>query len=132
MRIDVQPGCTSWACCGASRPDRSRPSWTTTSRWSRQHGRPATRPCWPTGCPGHRNSARPRTGSGGPDPPMGTSPLPGRDDPHVVLLRRIFLTIVIASSLLLIPWIAYLAVSLPDHHVAGHWKAAWVGFDVGL
>lgn len=63
---------------------------------------------------------------------MGASPFPGRDDPHVVLLRRIFLTVVIAASLLLIPWIAYLAVSLPDHHVAGHWKAAWVGFDIAL
>jgi hypothetical protein len=63
---------------------------------------------------------------------MSSTPIPGPDRHHVVLLRRIFLTIVVASSLLLIPWIAYLAMSLPDRYVAGQWKAAWVGFDVTL
>ena len=53
-------------------------------------------------------------------------------DHHVVVLRRIFLTIVAASLLVLIPWIAYLAMSLPDRYVAGQWKAAWVGFDIAL
>jgi hypothetical protein len=63
---------------------------------------------------------------------MGLPPIPGPDAHHVVLLRRVFLTVVTAASLLIIPWIAYLAVSLPDRHVAGHWKAAWVGFDIAL
>ncbi|HEY7046282.1 MAG TPA: hypothetical protein VH373_03625 [Jatrophihabitantaceae bacterium] len=70
---------------------------------------------------------------------MSTPPLPepvvpktpGRNV-HVARLRRVFLTIVVASSLLLIPWITYLAVSLPDRFVAGQWKAAWVGFDIAL
>jgi hypothetical protein len=53
-------------------------------------------------------------------------------DHHVVLLRRIFLTILAASLLVLIPWIAYLAMSLPDRYLAGQWKAAWVGFDIAL
>lgn len=59
-----------------------------------------------------------------------SDPEPG--DHHAVLLRRVFLSIVVAASLVLIPWIAYLAVSLPDRHVAGQWKAAWVGFDIAL
>jgi hypothetical protein len=53
-------------------------------------------------------------------------------DHHVRLLWRIFLTVVAASSLILIPWVAYLAMSLPDRYVAGQWKAAWVGFDIAL
>lgn len=44
-------------------------------------------------------------------------------------LRRIFLAAVTTASLVLIPWIGYLAAALPDRHVAGQWKAAWVGFD---
>src|SRR6266536_4067902 len=63
---------------------------------------------------------------------MSCTPVSGPEDHHVVLLRRIFLTVVLTSSLLLIPWIAYLAVSLPDRYVAGQWKAAWVGFDIAL
>ncbi|HEY3090797.1 MAG TPA: hypothetical protein VGJ59_22330 [Jatrophihabitantaceae bacterium] len=47
-------------------------------------------------------------------------------------LRRIFLAAVTSASLVLIPWIGYLAASLPDRHVAGQWKAAWVGFDIVL
>jgi len=29
----------------------------------------------------------------------------------------------------LIPWIVYLSFALPEHATAGHWDAAWVGFD---
>src|SRR5215467_1176329 len=47
-------------------------------------------------------------------------------------LRRLFLAAVTTASLVLIPWIAYLAASLPDRHVAGQWRAAWVGFDIVL
>lgn len=47
-------------------------------------------------------------------------------------LRRIFLAAVTTASLVLMPWIGYLAVSLPDRHVTGQWKAAWVGFDIVL
>jgi hypothetical protein len=36
------------------------------------------------------------------------------------------------TALLLIPWTAWLAVSLPSKHVAHHWDLGWVGFDVGL
>lgn len=33
---------------------------------------------------------------------------------------------------LLIPWVAVLATSLPDHHSADQWRLAWSGFDVAL
>jgi hypothetical protein len=38
--------------------------------------------------------------------------------------------LVIAVGLL--PWIAWLFLSLPDEATAAHWRLAWGGFDVGL
>lgn len=35
----------------------------------------------------------------------------------------------VAGSVLLIPWIVYLAFTLPDTYVAHNWTATWVGFD---
>ena len=29
----------------------------------------------------------------------------------------------------LVPWIVYLSFALPEHATAGHWDAAWIGFD---
>jgi hypothetical protein len=46
------------------------------------------------------------------------------------LLRPWTLLAAVAASLL--PWVVYLTVSLPMHHVAVHWRLAWVGFDVTL
>ncbi len=64
---------------------------------------------------------------------MSTSPAPiAPDDPTVVRLRRFFLTVVTTSSLILIPWIVYLATSLPTRQVADPWNVAWVGFDSAL
>lgn len=54
------------------------------------------------------------------------------DDHRVVVIRRTFLTVVIASCVVLVPWIGYLAVRLPQHYLAGQWKVAWVGFDIAL
>lgn len=45
--------------------------------------------------------------------------------------RRVLTTVVI-GSLVMIPWIAALAVTLPRHYVAAHWTLAWVGFDLAL
>lgn len=36
------------------------------------------------------------------------------------------------SALVLVPWIVYLAVTLPRRSTAGHYRLAWVGFDIGL
>lgn len=35
-----------------------------------------------------------------------------------------------ALAVILIPWIIFLGIKLPQHHLATHWDAAWVGFDV--
>lgn len=46
--------------------------------------------------------------------------------------RRLFMTLVVAVAIFLIPWTVLLAVTLPKNYVTGHWSAAWVGFDVVL
>ena len=46
--------------------------------------------------------------------------------------RELRLGLMVASALVLIPWIGYLAYSLPHRYVAHHWDATWVGFDVLL
>jgi hypothetical protein len=38
----------------------------------------------------------------------------------------------LAGAVVLAAWIGVLAISLPPHYRAGGWRAAWVGFDVGL
>lgn len=58
--------------------------------------------------------------------------VPSPHDPHVVHMRRMFLAVVTGSFLFLIPWIAYLSASLPDHHEVDQWRLAWVGFDAAL
>jgi hypothetical protein len=35
-------------------------------------------------------------------------------------------------ALLTLPWIGYLALTLPRHATIVHYRAAWVGFDLGL
>jgi hypothetical protein len=47
-------------------------------------------------------------------------------------MRRMFLAVVTGSFLFLIPWIAYLSVSLPSRHEVHQWRLAWVGFDGAL
>jgi len=49
-----------------------------------------------------------------------------------VLRRRLLLATVSGSAVFLLPWIWYLAVSLPNQHDADQWRVAWVGFDIGL
>ncbi|SBT38091.1 hypothetical protein [Micromonospora auratinigra] len=38
----------------------------------------------------------------------------------------------VALALLTLPWIGYLALTLPRHTVTVHYRASWVGFDLGL
>jgi hypothetical protein len=47
-------------------------------------------------------------------------------------LRKRFLGVVIAACLLLIPWVALLALTLPRRYTASHWDATWAGFDLAL
>jgi hypothetical protein len=46
--------------------------------------------------------------------------------------RDLWVTLMVASALGLVPWIGYLAVSLPRAYVANNWDRVWVGFDVLL
>jgi hypothetical protein len=47
-------------------------------------------------------------------------------------IRRIRLSVMIGSSIAMIPWLAYLYVTLPDRYVAHNWTVTWVGFDILL
>lgn len=46
--------------------------------------------------------------------------------------RRILIAACLGGVLLLAVWIGVLEVTLPRYYRAGGWRAAWVGFDVGL
>jgi hypothetical protein len=46
--------------------------------------------------------------------------------------RRILLLSIAIAAVLLVPWSAYLARTLPDRFVTGQWRVAWVGFDAAL
>jgi hypothetical protein len=46
--------------------------------------------------------------------------------------RRVGLAMTVGGALFLIPWIAQLSTTLPDHHSAHQWRLAWTGFDVAL
>ncbi|MGH2442233.1 MAG: hypothetical protein ACRDFX_03595 [Chloroflexota bacterium] len=35
-------------------------------------------------------------------------------------------------AVLLLPWVVYLAISLPTRQIAQHYRTAWVGFDIFL
>ncbi|WP_249999205.1 hypothetical protein [Actinoplanes sp. M2I2] len=48
----------------------------------------------------------------------------GRDELH--------LTVLVVAAVLLVPWITYLAATLPDEFVAHNWRLAWVVFDLVL
>ena len=52
--------------------------------------------------------------------------------PRLERVRRIRLVLMVGAIVWLIPWIAYLAVMLPDRYVSYNWTATWVGFDVLL
>lgn len=47
-------------------------------------------------------------------------------------LRRVRLTVMVGAVIGLIPWIGYLAITLPDKYIAHNWLTTWVGFDVLL
>jgi hypothetical protein len=46
--------------------------------------------------------------------------------------RRRFVIVLTAASVGLIPWVVLLAITLPHHYLAGHWRVTWVGFDIIL
>jgi hypothetical protein len=46
--------------------------------------------------------------------------------------RRRVLVPATAAAVVLVPWLAYLAATLPDRQRAHNWRLAWVGFDGAL
>jgi len=40
--------------------------------------------------------------------------------------------VLVAAGVVMLPWLAGLAVILPDYEQAAHYRAAWVGFDIAL
>ena len=46
--------------------------------------------------------------------------------------REVRILLLVGSALVLVPWIVYLAVTLPRQYVADNWDVTWVGFDVLL
>jgi hypothetical protein len=47
-------------------------------------------------------------------------------------IRYLRLVIMTASAVLLVPWIVFLGLTLPQRYVVNNWSATWVGFDVIL
>lgn len=47
-------------------------------------------------------------------------------------IRRIRLGLMIGGSLAMIPWLSYLAMTLPENYVAHNWPLTWIGFDILL
>lgn len=46
--------------------------------------------------------------------------------------REVRVAVMVLAAVLLVPWIGYLAVTLPGRYVAVRWDVAWVGFDTVL
>jgi hypothetical protein len=46
--------------------------------------------------------------------------------------RLVVVLVTCAGAVLLVPWIAFLSVSLPQSHSVRAWNVAWIGFDVAL
>jgi hypothetical protein len=54
------------------------------------------------------------------------------DDPGHRKGRRLFIVVTVGSCVWMIPWIVYLAFTLPGNYTAGQWSATWTGFDIAL
>lgn len=46
--------------------------------------------------------------------------------------RELRVAVMVMSAVVLVPWIGYLAATLPRVYVARHWDLAWIGFDLVL
>ncbi len=55
------------------------------------------------------------------------------EDPEVLArMRRVRLGLVVGGLIVMIPWIGYLGLTLPQKYVAHNWPATWIGFDILL
>ncbi|HVV76318.1 MAG TPA: hypothetical protein VHC43_09805 [Mycobacteriales bacterium] len=62
--------------------------------------------------------------------PLEPSPHPHRRPEVAAPAPRWAAPVYLALAVLLVPWIVYLGVVLPDHTTSRHWDVAWVGFDL--
>src|SRR5262249_19416622 len=83
------------------------------------HG-PAARPEPPDARPYGTFAQRPAT------PVCAARALPPPDQRR----HRWAVTLPMAASLAMVPWIFVLAATLPDRYVTNHWNVTWVGFDI--
>jgi hypothetical protein len=51
-------------------------------------------------------------------------------DPRIVRRRHFGLLVMMGCCLVLAGWIVFLALNLPKHYTASHWRGAWVGLDI--
>jgi hypothetical protein len=58
--------------------------------------------------------------------------VPPTPNPQAQRRRRTVLMTATAAAALLIPWTAFLAVTLPERHRAQQWRLTWVGLDIAL
>jgi hypothetical protein len=54
------------------------------------------------------------------------------DPVFLARVRRIRLTLMMGGSVAMVPWVGYLAMTLPDNYVAHNWVVTWIGFDILL
>ena len=54
------------------------------------------------------------------------------DDPGHRKGRRLFIAVTVGSCVWMVPWIVYLAFTLPGNYTADQWSATWTGFDIAL
>ena len=69
---------------------------------------------------------------GDPRKPIGESASPPHRPQRPGRRRTRTLVLLGACCVALVPWIIYLALSLPSGHTAQDWSAVWVGFDILL
>jgi hypothetical protein len=54
------------------------------------------------------------------------------DDPGHRKGRRLFIAVTVGSCVWMVPWVVYLAFTLPGKYTADQWSATWTGFDIAL
>ncbi len=58
--------------------------------------------------------------------------LPPLDNPAAEHRRHRFTVASTAATVILVPWIVLLGLTLPHHYLAARWDATWLGFDAVL
>ncbi|MEB4208956.1 hypothetical protein [Mycobacterium sp. 94-17] len=54
------------------------------------------------------------------------------DPEFLARVRRTRLSLMVGGAMAMVPWLGYLAVTLPENYVVHNWPIIWIGFDVLL